>query len=164
MQQAAIALIFQEKKILLLKRRDTPVWVLPGGGIDQGETPEQAAIRETQEETGLYCQITRKVGHYHSVNALSSDTHTFELLPIEGLLKGCPKETKELQFFGTDDLPQTLFPPHKEWIKDTLLKKTSVITGPVPLCSWRNLVQFLIRHPWICFCYGIRWRFWSRFF
>lgn len=43
--------------VLLLLRsgntRDFPLhWGLPGGGIEEGETPEQAAIRESQEETG----------------------------------------------------------------------------------------------------------------
>lgn len=33
-------------------------WVTPGGGIDPGETPEQAAVREVAEETGL--QVTRE--------------------------------------------------------------------------------------------------------
>ncbi len=38
-------------KILVIFRRDS--WDLPKGKIDEGETPEQAAIREVEEETGL---------------------------------------------------------------------------------------------------------------
>ncbi|MEV0247053.1 NUDIX hydrolase [Nocardia sp. NPDC050712] len=33
-------------------------WELPGGGIEPGEAPEQAAIREVAEETGLRIEIT----------------------------------------------------------------------------------------------------------
>ena len=44
-------------RILLLKRRDTDdmpgCWAFPGGKLEDGETPEQAAIRESQEETGI---------------------------------------------------------------------------------------------------------------
>ncbi|GAB3622910.1 NUDIX hydrolase [Mariniluteicoccus endophyticus] len=37
-------------------------WVTPGGGIDPGETPAQAAVRELQEETGLVIEEDRLVG------------------------------------------------------------------------------------------------------
>jgi len=43
-------------KILLLKRAMGAAqgsWYLPGGGLDDGETPEQCALRELREETGL---------------------------------------------------------------------------------------------------------------
>jgi 8-oxo-dGTP diphosphatase len=43
-------------RILLIKRGHEPasgLWSIPGGRVDQGETDEQAVIRETREETGL---------------------------------------------------------------------------------------------------------------
>lgn len=47
------------------------LWVLPGGGIDWGEAPEAAAVREVGEETGLDVAITGTVGVYSMVWAQS---------------------------------------------------------------------------------------------
>ncbi|MEO8691350.1 MAG: NUDIX domain-containing protein, partial [Candidatus Saccharimonas sp.] len=43
--------------ILLIQRADTGDWALPGGFIDQGETPIEASLRELQEETGLVLYV-----------------------------------------------------------------------------------------------------------
>ncbi len=40
-------------------------WEIPGGRIDEGETPEQAAIREALEETGLRCQRGKPLLFFH---------------------------------------------------------------------------------------------------
>jgi 8-oxo-dGTP diphosphatase len=48
------ALIMHNRKVLLLHRSvGFKVWEFPGGGIEFGESPEEAAIREAREETGL---------------------------------------------------------------------------------------------------------------
>ncbi|HZP89649.1 MAG TPA: NUDIX hydrolase [Actinomycetota bacterium] len=43
-------------------RRGELVWGLPKGGVDEGETLEQAAIREVREETGLEAEIDGSLG------------------------------------------------------------------------------------------------------
>jgi len=61
----AAGLILQapDRSILLLRRspivNNPGYWNLPGGRIDEGETPLQAAIRETSEEAGIKVRIAR---------------------------------------------------------------------------------------------------------
>lgn len=56
-REGAFVLITSQDKLLLIKPVDGEgFWQLPGGGIDKGETPEDAAIRETFEETGFQLQ------------------------------------------------------------------------------------------------------------
>ena len=46
-------------RVLLQKRGDSCMWGFPGGAIEIGETPEQAAIRELKEETGLDAEVLK---------------------------------------------------------------------------------------------------------
>ena len=49
----ASTLVIQDDNVLLLKHRKLGVWLQPGGHIEEGELPHEAAQRETLEETGL---------------------------------------------------------------------------------------------------------------
>jgi len=53
----ATAYVIRGGKTLLLKHKKLPMWLPPGGHIDEGETPDQAALREVREETGLEAEF-----------------------------------------------------------------------------------------------------------
>ena len=60
--RAGIVLI-QNNKVALIERHRAGLdyFVFPGGGMDEGETPEQAAIRESMEELGIEVAIQKKI-------------------------------------------------------------------------------------------------------
>jgi 8-oxo-dGTP diphosphatase len=57
----ARAIIVQDNCIALIKRQraGNTYYVIPGGGMEPGETPERTAIRESREELGLHIEIER---------------------------------------------------------------------------------------------------------
>ncbi len=64
--RAGVVLIEDNKVALIERFRDgNHYFVFPGGGADNGESPEQAAVREMEEETGLRVTVKRKVTEIH---------------------------------------------------------------------------------------------------
>ena len=47
------AVVIQNNKILLSHEKASGWWLIPGGGMEAGETPEECVVREVEEETGL---------------------------------------------------------------------------------------------------------------
>lgn len=58
------AVIRESDRFLLARQRDTERWSLIGGGIEPGETPQEAVIREVQEELGVTPHIHDLIGAY----------------------------------------------------------------------------------------------------
>ncbi|MCL4355396.1 MAG: NUDIX hydrolase [Nitrososphaerota archaeon] len=53
-------LVHRDGRLLVVKRAQAPnrgLWAFPGGKVEEGETPMQAAVRETREEVGLDVEI-----------------------------------------------------------------------------------------------------------
>src|ERR671914_266389 len=62
---AALVFLSDGESVLLVKQSyGNRYWSLPGGGVEAGESIDQAAIREVREETGLEIRIKRVVGMY----------------------------------------------------------------------------------------------------
>lgn len=68
MSQRAVVVIINKDRILLIHRfkKDKEYYVFPGGGIEDGEAAEQAAIREIKEETNLDVSLDRKLWEYEN--------------------------------------------------------------------------------------------------
>jgi 8-oxo-dGTP pyrophosphatase MutT (NUDIX family) len=149
-RECALGIVFSKdrSKVLLIKRRDIPIWVLPGGGIDDHETPADAAVREVFEESGLRVKLIRKTGEYAPVNLLTARTHVYECYPIGGTLQN-GDESLETAFFALDELPKPFLELHLEWIADALLNRSHVIEKPIASVTYWRVVKFFFLHPLI---------------
>src|SRR5437879_11234753 len=98
---AVSALIFEGGRVLLAHRRDIDWWNLPGGGMEVGETVEEALYREVYEETGLQVEIEQLVGVY-SKQQKKEVVLTFRCHVIGGVLSET-EETSECCYFATGD-------------------------------------------------------------
>ena len=61
-RSARVVLLDDDNKVAVIYVAKVNFYTLPGGGIEEGETPEQAAIREMKEETGCNSEIIRTLG------------------------------------------------------------------------------------------------------
>jgi len=146
-KQAVFGVVFNEERtsVLLIKRRDIPVWVFPGGGLEPGETPEEGARREVLEETGYEVRIVRKVAEYLPVNWMTQFTHVFECRPLRGE-STIGAETQDVQFFPINALPQ-LPPPYDRWIQEAIANYPHLIRKKIEGVTIWVLLKLLILHP-----------------
>jgi 8-oxo-dGTP diphosphatase len=119
------ALIFEEGRILLAHRRDIDWWNLPGGGMELGETVEEAACREVLEETGLVVVVDYLVGVY-SKPQKREIVLTFRCHVIGGELTAT-EESRACAYFAPDALPLNTLPKHRQRVEDALLNQPHAV-------------------------------------
>ena len=137
------------KEIMLIMRRDVPVWVLPGGGVEENETLEDAAIREVKEETGLSVSVSKCVASYTSKGPFIKPVNLYECKVISGTAKPSD-EVRRVQFFPIDKLPKKLPPPFDEFIADTI-KNTTFIQREITTVTIPRVIKNFILHPILAF-------------
>ncbi|WP_263701421.1 NUDIX hydrolase [Bacillus thuringiensis] len=93
------AIIVQEGKIALIKRirEGETYYVFPGGGIEEGETPEEATKREAYEELGVHI----KVGHLITEVEFKGTEYYFNAHIIGGVFGSGKAEEFELKDRGS---------------------------------------------------------------
>lgn len=158
---AAVVFDRTKENFLLVKRRDVPVWVLPGGGIDPDEDPAVAAVREVREESGLEVRIVRQVAKYTPTGRLSAVTHLFECELVDGV-PTASDETSDAAFFSVDEWPKPVLEVHRSWLTDTRANHPGVIEKPVQGLGWLAIVKMILQHPILCARFlltrvGLRW-------
>ena len=144
--------VLVDGKILLTKRDDFQVWCLPSGGVEDGESLAEAAIRETKEETGIDVRLTRVIGVYSRLGGIP-DVHAvlYEAKPIGGELRVQPGETLEVDYFPFDKLPEDISFGHVKRIEDAIkgaqgvsVRQQIKFTGN-PAFSRKELIELMHR-------------------
>jgi 8-oxo-dGTP diphosphatase len=118
-------IILEENKVLLGLRRDIEWWNLPGGGLELGETVDEALCREVLEEMGLEVRVGRLVGVY-SKPQRQEVVLTFICHITGGVLRET-KEIRECRFFPLDALPINTLPKHVERVRDAALNQPEAV-------------------------------------
>lgn len=123
---ASSAIVVDERgKVLLQQRSDNGQWGIPGGGIDPGEEPAHAVIREVYEETGLDVEVSRLVGlfggkqqikQYPNGDRIAYVSITFECRVTGGEIKPDPDESLDVRWFALDELPPEFMSVHQRRI------------------------------------------------
>jgi len=120
--------------IVLIKRKNPPPgWALPGGFIDYGESAEDAALREAQEETTLKVQLIELLHVYSDPNrdARQHTISTVFIATASGIPHGAD-DAAEAQVFTEGHLPSPLAFDHAQILRDYFTYKR---TGKRPRYS-----------------------------
>lgn len=116
----AFAIIFDaQNQVLLCHRRDMDMWNLPGGGVESGELPTEAVIRETKEESGLEVIVKRLVGVYGKKD--KNELVFAFVCQVAGGELTLTDEADDLRYFSLGALPVNTLPKQVERIQDALL-------------------------------------------
>ena len=116
-------------KGLLIGRRDLKdasrermLWSLPKGHIEAGETPEQAAIREVAEETGIQSEISRELGiidfwFMAGGKRIHKTVHHYLFREVGGILAPQVSEVDDVGWFPLEEIISLLaYPDEKKLI------------------------------------------------
>lgn len=96
--------------------REKLLWSLPKGHIEEGETPEQAAIREVNEETGIECSIDKSLGvidfwFMAGGKRIHKTVHHFVFRETGGKIAPQVSEVDDVRWFPLEEIVERLAYP-----------------------------------------------------
>jgi ADP-ribose pyrophosphatase YjhB (NUDIX family) len=104
---AAGTFVVDRDRVLLVRRGVEPrlgLWALPAGYAEADESPAQAAVRETHEETGLHVTVDSLMGVYHFAGPPSGVLVLYAAHVVGGELRP-GDDAIEVRQFGAAELP-----------------------------------------------------------
>lgn len=126
---AGVACTTKDGHVLMVKRNKAQdhggEWTFPGGNVEDGEDPEQAARRELKEETGHVPESDLKPMHQHSYHGVTYQTF---ITPVgEGFRAKTPSnindgENTEAKWFPVDCLPEDTHPGVRKTVDESFKK------------------------------------------
>ena len=138
---SSCVVVNNKEEILLVLREDFRIWALPGGGVEPDETWEQAAVRETLEETGYQVEIMQYIGEYWRPQMSQGHgdlRHVFLARAIGGTPAPHDKESIDVRWFPVTSLPKGMFRFSREHIFDALARPTTPLKKEQRLSLWMN--------------------------
>lgn len=126
-QPISTAIITSGGRVLMIKRRVTEgklSWAFPGGGIEGDETPEQAAVREVDEEVDLEVKAVKTLGaRVHPDTGRHMTYVACEVVGGEARVAD-EEELVEVAWVGLEEIPTYvpwgLYPPVQKYLDDVL--------------------------------------------
>lgn len=124
------AIIVRDGKVLMVRRRVSEgelMWQFPAGAIEAGESPEEAAVRETLEETGLKVEAASLIGQrvhpktgremsYTACEVIGGEAHVADADELDAVAWVTLAEIPEY-------VPYGLFEPVQEYLDSVLPKE-----------------------------------------
>ncbi len=118
--------VIRDSQLLLARQNGRPFWVLPGGTLEVGETMEQCAIRELQEETNLTITIDKLL---YVADFIPADKHVIDVVFLGRYISGdlVPEENSNIDdigFFSLNEVTQMQTAPKE--VFESLLTEVSL--------------------------------------
>ena len=103
--------------LLITAKRNSDHWLFPKGHVDDGETREEAALREAEEEAGVRARLVGPAGiHTFDFGSETVRVHYFLATTDD---KGRPEKGRQLAWFSYDEaLEQLTFPDTRALLKE----------------------------------------------
>ena len=124
MFQTALALIHNEAREYLLVKHayDSRWYSAPGGGVEAGESPQTAAIRELREELGVQIVVNYLVGMYEvDWGPRTTLVYLFACEIIDGEVRiNQPEEIESFAWFAPEQMPEHTNPLGRYLIEDVI--------------------------------------------